>query len=251
MARNYNIKWTRSDYAKLNAAVRNFNKKVTAAAKKNDLNEFNNYLPDLLSYKAVKAGIETRRELNRKLTQLKNINKPKALELIYTKGGAAVSQWELTETNKQKRLLEQALKRQLDKEPVGEGMGNEARREILAQINELQGLELTKGYERKKLWNKIQKRGTYDYEFKMQITFKENFLRTLKNGFQNEPYFKELMQKLNAMSPSQFYNFAYQNNLVDWLAAGWYKLDQDKYAQILRNTDIVDIPDYVYGEYQD
>ena len=251
MAKNYQIRWKRSDYTKLSNAVRNFNKKVKAAEIANDLNEFNNYLPELLTYKGVKANIQTRRELNRVLTQLKNINKPTALDIVYTKSGEAITQWERTETIRQAKIYENALKRQLQKEPITDGMGNERRAELIAQIGEIQDIENIRGYERKKLWSKIQKRGTFDYEFKMQVNFKENFLRTLKNDYMNEPYYKELMQKLSNMSPSEFYNFAYRNNLVDWLAADWYKLDRDKYAQLLRNADVVDIPDYIYGEYQD
>lgn len=251
MAKNYQIRWKRSDYTKLSSAIRNFNKKVKAAEIANDLNEFNNYLPDQLNYKSVKAGIQTRKELNRVLTQLKNINKPKAFDIVYTKSGDAITTWERQETLKQARLYENALKRQLQKEPITDGMGNERRQELLAQISEIKEIENVKGYERKKLWGKIQKRGTLDYEFKMQVNFKENFLRTLRNDYMNEPYFKELMLKLSNMSPNDFYNFAYRNNLVDWLAADWYKLDRDKYAQLLRNADVVDIPDYIYGEYQD
>ena len=246
MAKNYNIRWTRSDYAKLSNAVRNFNKKVKEVEQASELNEFNNYLPDYLYYRDVKENIQTRRELNRILKQLKNINKPHAFDLIYTQGGDAVTLWEQQETLKQARLYERSLQRQIEREPIGQGMGNEKRRELIANLSEIKQMQTKRGIERKKLWAKIQKRGTFDYEFKMQIIFKENFLRTLRDGFQNEPYYKELSNKLINMPPNAFWNFAYTNNLVDWLAAGWYKLDQDKYSQILRNADIVDIKDYIY-----
>ena len=149
MAKNYQIRWKRSDYTKLSNAVRNFNKKVKAAEVANDLNEFNNYLPELLSYKGVKANIQTRRELNRVLTQLKNINKPTALDIVYTKSGEAITQWERTETIRQAKIYENALKRQLQKEPITDGMGNERRAELIAQIGEIQDIENIRGYERK------------------------------------------------------------------------------------------------------
>ena len=251
MAKNYQIRWTKSDIAKLRYAVSNFNKKVREIEEANELNEFNNYLPDYLYYRDVKENIQTRRELNRMLTKLKHINKKNAFDIIYTESGDAVTLWEQQETKRSQALLERSIQRQIEREPVGQGMGNERRRELIAQLNEVQQMGTLRGTARKKLWAKIQKRGTLDYEFKMQVVFKENFLSTLRAGFQNEPYYKELMQKLSNMSPSAFFNFAYANNLVDWLAAGWYKLDQDKYSQILRNADIADIKDYIYGEYQD
>lgn len=253
MARNYNIRWTRSDYAKLSAAVRGFNRTIRANARNNELNLYNNYLPSIKNYQDIKSGIYTRKELNRVINQLNRIQRKGALNLVYLKSGDAVTQWELTETRRQQKLLQRDLLNELDNTPTGTGdtMGSERRREIIRKLEEINELEAVKGYDRAKLWAKVQKQGTLDYEFKKQIVFKENFLRTLRQDYSNEPFYKELIQKLNSMTPRQFYEFAYQNNLVDWLAADWYKLDQSKYVQLLRNADIADIPDYVYGEYQE
>ena len=234
MAKIYPIKWKKSDYTKLSNAVRNFNRKIEKAAAGNQDQAFNQYLPALKSYKDVKANIYTRAELNRVLSQLKRINQKGALDMIYTTAGEATTKYELAETRRQAGLYKKSLTKQLSQLPIPEAntMGSEERREILAQIRDVSFYETKKGYERKKLWERIQKRGTMDYEFKMQIVFKENYLKALQDNYSTQLNFEELFNYLSSKSPSEFWNYIKANNLVDFLAVGWYSRDEDKYYQL-------------------
>lgn len=246
MSKVYPIKWKKEDYNKLNAAVRKFNRTVRKAAENNENQIYHRYLPELKTYKDVKANIYTRAELNRVISQLNRVGKKGALDMIYTAAGDLTTKYELAETRRQAAIYKRSLTRQLNKLPPLEAnlMGSEERREIMAQINELSQLETTTGYGRVKLWQKVQKKGTSDYDFKMQIVFKENFLEALKDNFSNQLNFEKLYMKLSSMDPSEFWNYAQANNLVDFLAAGWYDLDKDKYYTLLVMTGLnyVDYP---------
>lgn len=240
MSKVYPIKWKRADYAKLNAAVRKFNKTIQKAAKDNENQIYSRYLPELKTYSDVKANIYTRTELNRVISQLNRVGRKGALDMIYTTAGDATTKYELAETRKQAALYKRSLTKQLDQLPIPEAnlMGSEERRQLIAQIGELSQLETKTGYERTKLWQKVQKKGTADYDFKMQVTFKDNFLRELRENFSNQLNFEELFNKLSSKSPSEFWNYARDNNLVDFLAAGWYDLDKDKYYTLLVMTGL-------------
>ena len=52
MAKQYNIKWNRSDIGKLSSAVRQFNKTI----KKLESAESDLVLPDVVDYKELKSG---------------------------------------------------------------------------------------------------------------------------------------------------------------------------------------------------
>ena len=64
------IRWTRSDYAKLSYAVRQFNKKVSELEKLEG-----NVAPEEFDYREVRDSIYSRKELNRVIKSLKRINR--------------------------------------------------------------------------------------------------------------------------------------------------------------------------------
>ena len=239
------IRWRRSDYAKLGKAVANFNRQVTKAQKNNKMSV--NFLPELKKYKNVKDAITTRREFNRVVNALSRINKTDALDLIYLKSGQEISRWEFLETKRQAKIMQRNLEKEIEEYKVKSGiMGNERIAEIKISLEKIKDLENKKGYEYKKLFEEIQKKGTKDWNFKMQITFKENYLEVLKD-YKNEPYYEELIEEIKNLNPSAFYDLIKDNNLIDFLSAGWYNKDRDKYSSLLKNLGIADLENYKYS----
>ena len=237
------IRWKRSDYAKLGRAVANFNRQVTKQ-KKDNINP--DFLPELKKYKNVKDAITTRREFNRIVNSLARINKSDALDLIYLKSGQEISKWEYQETKRQARLLERSLQKEIEEYHVTKGiMGNERIAEIKMKLNQIQSFENQPMENQEKIIKEIQKKGTSDWEFKMNITFKNNYLEALKD-YENQPYYDKLVEKIRNLNPNQFYSMIKENNLIDFLSAGWYKLDKDKYAQLINTLDIGDLENYEY-----
>lgn len=237
------IRWKRSDYVKLGRAVANFNRQVIKQ-KKDNINP--DFLPELKKYKNVKDAITTRREFNRIVNNLARINKSDALDLIYLKSGQEISKWEYQETKRQARLLERSLQKEIEEYHITKGvMGNERIAEIKMKLNQIQSFENQPMENQKKIIKEIQKKGTSDWEFKMNITFKNNYLEALKD-YENQPYYDKLVEKIRNLNPNQFYNMIKENNLIDFLSAGWYKLDKDKYAQLINTLDIGDLENYEY-----
>ena len=93
------IRWTRSDYAKLSYAVRQFNKKVSELE---GLEK--NVAPPEFDYKEVKEAIYSRKELNRVIKSLKRFDKVSQQRVVEIPSGEKLTQWELSELKKaQKR----------------------------------------------------------------------------------------------------------------------------------------------------
>ena len=238
------IRWKKSDYLRLGKAVANFNRQVIKADKANKMAV--NFLPELKKYKNVKDSITTRREFNRVINSLSRINKADALDLIYLKSGEEISNWEYQETKRQAKILERNLQKEIEEYKVKEGlMGNERIGEIKATLQNLQDFEMKKGHEYKELMKEIQKKGTTDWQFKMQVVFKENYLSALKY-YENQPFYDELIKQIQNLNPTKFYEIVKENNLIDFLSADWYKLDKDKYSQLINNLGIANLENYEY-----
>ena len=95
------IRWTRSDYAKLSYAVRQFNKKVSELEKLEG-----NIAPEEFDYREVKDSIYSRKELNRVIKSLKRINHESQQKIRTLDSGQQITQWELSELKKaQKRAV--------------------------------------------------------------------------------------------------------------------------------------------------
>lgn len=240
------IKWRRSDYTKLGKAVANFNRKISAATKNKNVANID-FLPELKQYKNVKDAITTRREFNRVVNSLSRINKADALDLVFTKSGEELTAWELNETKIQARTRLRQLNKEIEEFQTSNNnlMGNERMAEIKKEMFDIKNLETKKGYDFKKLVENIQRKGTSDWEFKMNIVFKNNYLEALKD-YENQPYYDELINKIKNLNPTEFYNMIKENNLIDFLSADWYRKDKEKFGQLLYNLDIASDTEYEY-----
>lgn len=240
------IKWRRSDYTKLGKAVANFNRKINAATKNKNVANID-FLPELKQYKNVKDAIITRREFNRVVNSLSRINKADALDLVFTKSGEELTAWELNETKIQARTRLRQLNKEIEEFQTSNNnlMGNERMAEIKKEMFDIKNLETKKGYDFKKLVENIQRKGTSDWEFKMNIVFKNNYLEALKD-YENQPYYDELIDKIKNLNPTEFYNMIKENNLIDFLSADWYRKDKEKFGQLLYNLDIASDTEYEY-----
>ena len=110
MAKEYNIRWRRSDYGKLSYAIREFNKKVQRL----QAEEQRLYLPLQQKYKNVKRNITTRKELNNILRRLKAFNVEGAENLYETQEGEKMTVWEHKELEKSRKRLTKTLKTRLE-----------------------------------------------------------------------------------------------------------------------------------------
>lgn len=226
MANESRISWKKGDYITLGKAVAKFNKKI------NELNaeERKLYLPELIDYQEVKENITTRKELNRVLNSMRRFSKEGAEELYTTKAGEQITNWERKELGIQSRIAQQRLKLELKElnKPNEQGftrvqMGSEREKEIKRQLQNLKSIETKKGYEFKRLKERIQTAGTSDYIMKKSIIYQENYLKEMEKYSHLDNYDK-LMLRLKAIkNPINFYKYVSKNELTGDLT---YQSDQ-------------------------
>lgn len=220
------IRWKRGDYIKLGKAVSDFNKKINALqTEENKL-----YLPEKIEYKEAKENITTRSELNRIINSLRRFKREGAEELYTTEAGEQITRWERRELAIQSRIAQTRLRAELKdlNKPLESGfsrvqMGSTRAREIEAQIKNLKQIENKKGYEFKRLKERIQNVGRSDYIMKKAMIYRENYLKEMEKYSHFDNYDK-LMAKLNSIqNPVSFYEYVSKNELTQDLT---YQSDQ-------------------------
>lgn len=198
MAKQYNIKWNRSDIGKLSSAVRRFNKTI----KKLESAESDLVLPDVVDYKEIKSGITTRQELNRMIGSLRRFSNPAKQKAIKLDSGIEITAWEYTELKAERRRAEKRLTGELFGLEATLGTGNKRINEIRGTIASLQKLETATGEDFKRIRERIKVQGTSDFNRKKAKTFQDNFIKAFKGMGRKE--IVEYAQKFK--DPEEFWN---------------------------------------------
>ena len=246
------IRWKRGDYIKLGKAVSDFNKKI------NELQTEENklYLPEKIDYKEAKENVKTRSELNRIINSLRRFKREGAEELYTTEAGEQITRWERRELGIQSRIAQTRLRAELKdlNKPLESGfsrvqMGSTRSREIEAQIKNLKQIENKKGYEFKRLKERIQNIGRSDYIMKKAMIYRENYLKEMEKYSHFDNYDK-LMAKLNSIqNPVSFYEYVSKNELTQDLT---YQSDQyysqQEFNRFVEELGIENINDSVINE---
>ena len=206
MAKQYNIKWTRSDYGNLKKAINQFNKNV----KKLESVESDLILPDVVSYKDVKAEITTRQELNRIIGSLRRFSVPSKQKAVKLDSGIEITNWEYTELKSARKRAERRLISELSglEATSSFGTGNKRIHEIRSTLKSIEKLETSKDN-----FDRIRKRikylGVSDFDFKKAKQFQENFIKAFKKMKRKEiveyaKKFSDPTEFWNAIKTSQF-----------------------------------------------
>lgn len=211
------IRWKQGDYIKLGRAVSDFNKKINELqAEENRL-----YLPETINYTEAKENITTRSELNRLINSLRRFKKEGAEELYTTEAGEEITKWERRELGIQSRIAQTRLRSELKElnKPLESGfsrvqMGSQRAREIEAQLKNLKQIENKKGYEFRRLKERIQNVGTSDYTFKKATIYRENYIKEMEKYSHLDNYDK-IVEKFNSLkNPVKFYEYMSKNELT-------------------------------------
>ena len=185
MAKQYNIKWSRSDYGNLQKAVNQFNKTINLLQSA----ESNLVLPEVINYKDLRAEITTRQELNRVIDSLRRFSNPAKQKAIKLDSGIEITAWEYTELKGERRRAERRLTGELAglEATSSFGTGNTRINEIRGTLESLNKLETVTGELFNVIRRRIKRQGVSDYEFKKAKTFQKNFIKAFshlknKNG---------------------------------------------------------------------
>lgn len=197
------IKWKNYDNLSLGKAVANFNRKINRI--KTEENKL--FLPDEINFRDIKENITTRKELNRVIQNLRAFNKEGAENLYENEAGEQMTNWE-------KEILESNIKtgirrlnkelRQIDKTKHPFETAEE--KNIKQRINRLKNFQNVKGFDFEILKKRAFNIGRADYNMRKAIVYKENYLKVLKDHYQNFDNYDKLMKYLEKFkNPIRFF----------------------------------------------
>lgn len=205
------IRWTRSDYAKLSYAVRQFNKKVSELEKLEG-----NVAPEEFDYREVRDSIYSRRELNRVIKSLKRINRESQQRIRNLPSGEKITQWKLSEL---KKAQKRAVVRTTDKaraivESDTNVMGDKQFKQLVRTKESIEDLFNRVGSDFKRTAERTLNWGKTDYDLWRASVFRANFMNAL-NEMSNYNNYDLLYNKLRSIeNPIQFYNYVRQSNIL-------------------------------------
>lgn len=205
------IRWSRSDYAKLSYAIRQFNKKVSELE---GLDK--NVLPPEFNYQDVKESIFSRRELNRVIKSLKRISRESQQRLVVTPAGQKITQWEYSELKKaQKRSLARITgKARFIIESDSGVMGDREFKQLMRTKESIEDLFNRVNSDFKRTSERTLTWGKTDYDLWRASVFRENFMNALEE-MSNYKNFNLLKNKLESIeNPIQFYNYVSKSTIL-------------------------------------
>lgn len=215
------IRWTKNDRARLDSAIRNFNKEV------NKLSKLDVDVPDKENFTYLVQHITTRRELENVIKSLKEYNDTTGTQMVELHSGEKVTLYDYNNISKKVEIAERNLHTEMNKIQnerlitQNKYMGEERITEIQETLESLS--DYTKNAEN---FGKASKRlvniGRTDYEMARTKLFKENFLKSLESA-KNFDNYKALKKELNRYrDPRKFYDYVKKSPfLMDIFL--WYK----------------------------
>lgn len=215
------IIWKLDDYRILEQAVNKFNRKIKRLTKLGSTS-----LPEPVDFVNLRKSIKSRGELNRILRSLKAFSVRGAEELVTLTSGEVTSKWEYSELKKARVRAKANLTREANKiikmRNIQLGMGDERLQEIEDTIESLYELENKKGYEYKRVKERILRQGSLDVNLKRAMAFRTNFMESLKQASALDGYNK-LIKKLESIkNPINFYEYVRRSNIAMDFGV-WYK----------------------------
>ena len=201
------IKWKKEDISNLRKAVNEFNRRIS------ELESFGReVVPKRLNYKDVKAEIFTRRELNRRINEMKRLNKSSMAEIIALDSGDLITRYELKQVQSARKRAERRLVSELAGLEAQDtfGMGNKRINEIRATLKSFEKFGKKKS-DLKEIRDRITKQGRGDYDFIKAKIFQNNFITAYK-GMNR----KEIVKYARSFkNPLDFWNAIKDSRLSD------------------------------------
>lgn len=205
------IRWTRSDYATLSHAIREFNKTI------NELESLDkNVLPPEFTYKELKDTIYSRKELNRVLKSLRRFSRESQQKVVSLPSGESITKWELTELSKaQTRAISQVQQqaRNIVESDINV-MGDVEFKQLLRTKESIEDLFNRTGADFRRTAKRTMTWGKSDYELWRAQIYRDNFMNSLQE-MSNYDNYEVLLKKLEKIeNPIKFYEYVQQSDIL-------------------------------------
>ena len=205
------IRWTRSDYATLSHAVREFNKTIMELESLDK-----NVLPPEFNYKELRDTIYSRKELNKVIKSLRRFKKESQQRVVELPSGEQLTQWEYSELKKsQKRAVSliQEKARGIIEDDINV-MGDVEFKQLLRTKESIEDLFNRTGSEFKRTAKRTSSWGKTDYELWKADVYRKNYMNSLQMMSSYDNY-EKLVNKLNSIeNPIKFYEFIQQSDIL-------------------------------------
>lgn len=220
MSNQYNIRWRKSDYAKLSHLVRKVNKKVfEIEVKRPDISD---YQPQMLDYQELKGSIKTRHDLNIILNRYNRYLREGVEEVEKSTRGAVASKWQVNEfkiAQRAENVRRANLRKKMETQEVT--IGNKGTGVTRAQMGKV--LDNATKPSKKNFDN--MDAGSWKHAFQLferkmfnsyEGMFEHYHIRNYVKGLVAEGYSDELINIMQHISPKEFERVFYTDETATY-----------------------------------
>lgn len=213
------IRWKKEDYQNLQRATRQFNTRIKLL-NKYDLVDYD--LPMQQNYQDLKKHIVTREQLNQTLKSLNSFQTASAIDEVTLKKGQTISRWQMQEIEKRRpqaieKIENRLMKEQLRKDTQSnyKGLSNDTIKRLESTLKTLKNYDKKTGQDLKYAISRIMQIGSKDYEVKLAMTFRTNFMKTFEAGLSNYENYDVFKKKLDSIKdPQEFYDYVSRSEFL-------------------------------------
>ena len=214
------IRYDKKLNQEINKTIKNFNQKIARLEK-----EQRQMLPTRITKRDLKNEVYTRNELRRRLKQLQRFSTRGAEEIITTKGGVRLTQYELNEIKRESARVKRNITRELNRLKVNKPkVFGKIQSSTFSEMGDTEYLNLVA--RRQALEKNISKINREEYERFKKLVEKTGKNQQYMNNVFKENYF-EMLTDLG-------YYFNYDNNKLNELKEKLMKLKPNDFLKLFK-----------------
>ena len=214
------IRYDKKLNQEINKTIKNFNQKIARLEK-----EQREMLPTRITKRDLKNEVYTRNELRRRLKQLQRFSTRGAEEIITTRGGVRLTQYELNEIKRESARVKRNITRELNRLKVNKPkVFGKIQSSTFSEMGDTEYLNLVA--RRQALEKNITKINREEYERFRKLVEKTGKNQQYMNNVFKENYF-EMLTDLG-------YYFNYDNNKLNELKEKLMKLKPNDFLKLFK-----------------
>ena len=214
------IRYDKKLNQEINKTIKNFNQKIARLEK-----EQREMLPTRITKRDLKNEVYTRNELRRRLKQLQRFSTRGAEEIITTRGGVRLTQYELNEIKRESARVKRNITRELNRLKVNKPkVFGKIQSSTFSEMGDTEYLNLVA--RRQALEKNITKINREEYERFRKLVEKTGKNQQYMNNVFKENYF-EMLTDLG-------YYFNYDNNKLNELKEKLMKLKLNDFLKLFK-----------------
>lgn len=219
------IRYDKKLNQEINKTIKNFNQKIARLEKQE-----RELLPSKITKKELKSSVYTRTELQRKLKELQRFSKRGAEDIITTKGGVKLTQYELQNIKRENARVKRNITREINRLKVEKPkIFGKTQTSTFSEMGDSDFLNLVA--RRKALEKNIDKLSREEFERFTKLIEKTGKNQQYMNNIFKENYFEMLTDLA--------YYFDYDNNKLNMLKQKLMNLKPNDFLKLFKEDKSV------------